>query len=77
MYIEQWTMLNPYTRYISEEKYIVGWRHLACKHELAEREQSFRALCESTVHRQFTSLFRIVLSLERPLLLRWLLTSPT
>ncbi len=42
-------MLNPYTRYISEEKYIVGRRHLACRRELAEGEQSFRALCESTI----------------------------
>ncbi len=42
-------MLNPYTRYISEEKCIVGWRHLACRRELAEGEQSFCARCESYV----------------------------
>ncbi len=61
------TMLDPYTRYISEEKYIVGWRHLACRRELAEGEQSFRSWCESTVCRRFTSLFHIALSVERPL----------
>ncbi len=32
-----------------EKKCIVGRRHLACRRELAEGEQSFRALCESTV----------------------------
>ncbi len=55
-------MLNPYTRYISEEKYIVGWRHLVCRHELAEGEQSFRARCESTVCQRFALLFHIALS---------------
>ncbi len=31
--------------YISEEKCIVGQRHLACRRELAEGEHSFRARC--------------------------------
>ncbi len=66
LYIEQQTMLNPYMRYISEENYIVGRRHLACRHELAEDEQSFPALCESTVWRRFAWLFRIALSVEWP-----------
>ncbi len=30
-------------KYVSEEQYIVGWRHLACSRELAEGEQSFHA----------------------------------
>ncbi len=59
-------MLNPYMRYISEEKCIVGRRHLACRCELAEGEHSFRARCESTVRRRFASLFRITLRVERP-----------
>ncbi len=49
-------MLNPYMRCISEEKCIVGRRQLACKHELAEGDQSFRARCENNVRRQFDSL---------------------
>ncbi len=68
LYIEQRTMLNPFTRYISEEKYIVVRIHLVCRRELAEGEQSFRARCESTVHLQFASLFLIALRVERPLL---------
>ncbi len=67
LYIEQRTMSNPYTGYISEEKCIAGRRHLACRRELAEGEQSFRARCENTVHRRFALLFRIVLSVKRPL----------
>ncbi len=59
-------MLNPHTRHISKEKYIVGRHHLACRRELAEGEHSFRTRCESTVHRRFASLFRIALSVERP-----------
>ncbi len=66
LHIEQRTMLNPYMRYISEEKYIVGWCHLACRSELAEGEQSFRARCESTIPQRFASLFRIAFSVERP-----------
>ncbi len=31
-------------RYIPEEKSIVGLRHLACRHELVEGEQSFFCL---------------------------------
>ncbi len=46
LYIKQGTMINPYTRYISEEKYIVGRHHLACWSDLAEGEKLFR---ESTV----------------------------
>ncbi len=57
LYTEQRTMLNPYTRHTSEEKCIVGWRHLACRRELAESDQSFRAWCESNVRRRFASLF--------------------
>ncbi len=60
-------MLNPFTRYISEEKCIVGQRLLACRRELAEGEQSFRAQCESTVPLRFAWLFCIALSVERPL----------
>ncbi len=66
LYIEQQTMLNPYTRYISEENSIAGRRHLACRHELAEGDQSFHALCESNVCQRFASLFHIALSLKRP-----------
>ncbi len=54
-------MLNPYKRYVSEEKYIVGQR------ELAGGEHSFRARCESNIRGRFASLFRIVISVERPL----------
>ncbi len=64
--IEQQTMLNPYMRYISEEKCIVGRRLLACRCELVEGEHSFRARCESTIHRRFASLFRIASSVKRP-----------
>ncbi len=42
-------MLNPYTRYISAEKCIIDWHHLAFRHELAEGNQLFRTRCESTV----------------------------
>ncbi len=38
---------------LSEGKYIVGRRHLACRRE-------------SNIRRRFSSLFRIVLSVERP-----------
>ncbi len=55
-------MLNTYTRSISVEKCISGLRHLVCRRELAEGEQSFCALCESTVRPRFASLFRIKLS---------------
>ncbi len=55
-------MLNPYTQYISEEKCIVGRRHLACRHELAEGEHSFHARCESKIRERFSSFFRIALS---------------
>ncbi len=41
-------MLNPYTRHISEEKCIVGWRHLVCRCELAEGDQS----CETAFRRK-------------------------
>ncbi len=34
---------------MDDVKYIVGRLHLACRRELAEGEQSIRALCESTV----------------------------
>ncbi len=61
-------MLNPYTRYISEEKCIIGWHHLACRRELAEGDQFFRTRCESTVRLRFALPFRIVLSVKRPLL---------
>ncbi len=59
LYIEQWTMLKPYTRYIHKEKCIGGQCHLACRWELAEGDQTFRAQCESNVRRQFSFLFRI------------------
>ncbi len=61
-------MLNPYSRYISEEKGIVGSAPpgvQAC--ELAESDQSFRVQCESNVRRR-ASLFHIALSVKRPLL---------
>ncbi len=60
-------MLNLYTRKLHEEKCIAGRRHLACRHELAEGDQSFRAQCESTICRWFASLFRSVLSVKWPL----------
>ncbi len=59
-------MLNPHTRHISEGKYIVGRRHLACRRELAEGEHSFRTRCESNVRRRFALPFCIALSVERP-----------
>ncbi len=58
--------LMLYMRYISEEKCIVGRRHLACKHELAEGEHSFCAQCESTVRLRFASPFRISSSVKWP-----------
>ncbi len=42
--------LMLYMRYKSEEKCIVGRRHLACKHELAEGEHSFSFIGNSTLH---------------------------
>ncbi len=51
-------MLNPYTRYISEEKCIVGRCHLMCRHELAEGNTFFRTLCESTIRCDSLSLHR-------------------
>ncbi len=69
LYNEQRTMLNPYTRYIYEEKCIAGWSHLAYTCELAEGAQLFPALCESNVCRRFTSLFHITLSVEWPLVI--------
>ncbi len=68
-------MLNPYMRYISEEKCIVGRRHLACRRELAEGKHSFRTRCESTVGRRFASLFRIASSVKWPLIRVVVLTS--
>ncbi len=65
LHIEQRMMLNPYTRHISEQKCIVGWRHQAWRRELSEGEQSFRAWCESNVRRRFALLFRIELSVKR------------
>ncbi len=52
---------------LHEKKCILGWHHLACRHELAECNQSFRTWCESNVHRRFVSLFRFVLSVKQPL----------
>ncbi len=63
------TPLNLHTGHISEEKCIVGRCHLACRRELAEGDQSFRARCESNVRRRFPSLFRIALSVKRPVML--------
>ncbi len=54
MRIEQ--ILNPCTRYVSEEKCIAVRRHLAYSCELAEGDHSVRARCESTFHRQFALL---------------------
>ncbi len=59
-------MLNPYMRYISEEKCIASQRHLACRRELAG-DQSFHARCESTIRRRFASLFHIAFSVKWPL----------
>ncbi len=59
-------MLNPYMRYISEEKCIVGRRHLACRRELAEGKQSFRARCESNIRQRFALIFHNALSAKRP-----------
>ncbi len=53
LYIEQRMMLNPY---VSEEKWIVGQCHLACRHELAEGDQLVLNRCESTVCQRFASL---------------------
>ncbi len=58
LYTEQSMILNPYTRCISEEKCIAGRRHLTCRHELAEDDQSFCTRCESNVCRRFAFLHR-------------------
>ncbi len=49
-------MLNPHTRHMSEEKYIVGRCPLAWRRELAEGKHLFRARCKSNILRQFASL---------------------
>ncbi len=51
-----------------KKKCIVGRRHLSCRRELAEGEHSFRARSESNIRGRFASLFRIALSVERPVL---------
>ncbi len=53
-------MLNPYTRYISEEKCIVGRRHLACMRELAEGEHSPRFFASRSVWKGLKSAFWIL-----------------
>ncbi len=66
LYIVKQTMLNPFTRCISEEKCIVAQRHLACRRELAEGDQLFHTLCESTVVGDSPHFLRIVASVKRP-----------
>ncbi len=53
-----------YIRFMKKKCFVVR-RHLACRRELAEGEHSFRAACESNIHRRFASLFHIAFSVER------------
>ncbi len=55
-------LLNPHTRRISEEKYIVGRRPLACRRELAEGKHSFHARCGKAFKVRMKSKFVYLLS---------------